>query len=80
MIMDMLEKRDDMKSITKNDVDIKWTPRKEYALTLNEIHFIFAEFLNNYIDCEQLGDKQLVNEIENLRSWITNATFYGERL
>lgn len=76
----MLEKRDGMKSITKNDVDIKWMLRKEYALTLDEIHFIFAEFLNNYNDCDQLEDKQLVREIENLRGWLTNAALYGERL
>ena len=58
----------------------QWIPREGYSLTLNEIHFLFAEYLNNYIDDEQLETKRAIRDIEELRSWITNATIFGDRL
>jgi len=63
----------------------KWIPREGYALTLDEIHFLFEEYLNNYAgnkyaDFEKLEIKVLVREIERLRSWLTNAAISGMRL
>jgi len=58
----------------------KWVPREGYALTLDEIHFLFSEYLNNYAGCEQLEAKSTVRQIEELRSWLTNAAISGARL
>ena len=60
--------------------DKKWVPREGYSLTLEEIHFLFSEYLNNYSGYEQLETKRTIREIEELRSWITNAAIKGERL
>ena len=60
--------------------DKKWVPREGYSLTLEEIHFLFSEYLNNYNGYEQLETKRTIREIEELRSWITNAAIKGERL
>lgn len=58
----------------------KWVSREGYALTLNEIHFLFREYLSNYDGDDQLETKRIVEEIKELRSWITNAAIYGDRL
>lgn len=58
----------------------QWIPREGYSLTLNEIHFLFAEYLNNYIDDEQLETKRTIRDIEELRGWLTNAAIFGDRL
>ena len=57
-----------------------WKPREGYSLTLEEINFLFREYLNNYAGCNQLEEKRIVREIEKLRSWLSNAAFYGTRL
>lgn len=68
----------------RNKISMKrnkeWVPREEYALTLEEIHYLFAEYLNNYGDCEQLETKRMVRDIKELRSWLTNAAISGVRL
>lgn len=73
----------------KNDIDEKstliegnkeWTPREGYALTLDEIHFLFNEYLSNYNEDDQLETRRTVRDIEDLRSWLTNAAIKGERL
>lgn len=60
--------------------DKKWIPREGYSLTLNEIHFLFTEYLNNYSGDDQLETKRTVRDVEELRSWLTNAAIKGERL
>lgn len=56
----------------------EWVPREGYALTLDEIHFLFEEYLQGYHGCN--GDKMTVQAIETLRGWITNAAISGKRL
>lgn len=56
-----------------------WKPRKDYSLTLPEIHFLFSEFLNNY-NKKQLEEIRTVRDIEELRGWLTNAAIFGTRL
>ncbi|MCR2050951.1 hypothetical protein NSB25_27395 [Acetatifactor muris] len=58
----------------------KWIPREGYSLTLEEIHFLFDDYLNNYNGDDQLQTRRTVKDIEELRSWITNAAIRGKRL
>lgn len=58
----------------------EWQPREGYSLTLDEIHFIFSEYLNNYSGEKQLEILRTKRDIEELRSWITNAAISGDRL
>ena len=58
----------------------QWIPREGYSLTLEEIHFLFANYLNNYNGDDQLETRRIVEDIEELRCWITNAAIKGERL
>lgn len=60
--------------------DKEWIPREGYMLTLDEIDFLFDEYLNNYSGCEQLEAKRTVREINELRSWLAQAAFHGKRL
>ena len=60
--------------------DKEGIPREGYALTLDEIYFLFDEFLANYDGCEQLETRRTVREISALRSWLVQAAICGERL
>ena len=61
-----------MKGKNNMEDDKKWVPRQGYSLTLEEIHFLFSEYLNNYSGYEQLESKRTVEEIEELRPKFTN--------
>lgn len=61
-------------------MDKQWEPREGYSLTLDEIHFLFAEYLNNYSGNDSLECKRTIREIEELRCWLTNAAISGTRL
>lgn len=58
----------------------QWIRRDGCSLTLDEIHFLFSEYLNNYINDEQLETKRTIRDIEELRGWLTNAAMFGDRL